>query len=337
MIPMPTPEQWQVIADLALIIVTAAALLALAGLPVMGVVGQTLSRLRQRSSYDKCARQLGTFAACLGWLLTIGGAVLFWWRQRPLLTALEVAGGDGVSPGLNWAGLQEVFLTSIAAQADVLVWLLLICGTLCISLYASLWRTLRNVPALHQTLALLGTAFCYAAVYGVMAIVAAEASFELGEAKAQSLRALFLPRETSPLWNGVSYLLPLTLTMAGGLGALWLVARRHRDDYGRDHYTQMLPWCAVWARNSWMVLWLLLVGFTGINLWYVALDVDMMPMEELIRHGARLLLWLIPGLLWTIVARSSMPMRHRFTLLLAVLLAMGFIVPVYMGLISDLS
>lgn len=330
---------WQLMADLALVVLTATALLAVAGLPVMAVAGQSLARMRQRSSYDKCGRQLATLAALLAWLLTVAGAGVVWLRLSPLVRAAEppLADGSTLTASLTpMTAVNHVLTTSPQAQADVLVWLALVCGTFFVSLYTFLWRTLRESPALHQALGLLGTVFCYAAVYGVMGVISADAAFELGEPKAESLRAIFMPTETSTLWNGLSYLLPLTLGMAGGLGALWLVVRRHRDDFGRDHYTQMLPWCAVWARNSWIVLWLMLVGFTGINLWHVSLDGEPMAFGELSRYGARLLLWLIPGLLWTIVVRSATPLRHKLTLLLAQLLAMGFEVPVYMGLISQL-
>lgn len=326
MIPATIP--WQLMADLALVVFTAMALLALSGLPVMAVTGQTLARLRQRTSYDKCARQLAALAALLGWILTLGGAVLAWLRLRPLLDSPETL---GASVSL----LGQTLPFTVRAQADMLVWLALACGTLFVSLHVVLWRSLRQSPALHQTLGLLGAIFCYAGIYGVMSVVSADAAFELGEPRAETLRGIFLPGEASTLWNGLSYLLPLTLVMAGGLGALWLVARRHRDDYGRDHYTQMLPWCAAWARNSWIVLWLLLVCFTAINVWHASVAGEPLPLVEMSRYGARLLLWLIPGLLWTIAVRSATPLRHKLTLLLALVLAAGFVVPVYMGLVSS--
>lgn len=337
MIPENIP--WQLMADLTLIVLTATALLALAGLPVMAVAGQTLARLRQRSSYDKCGRQLAVLAASLGWLLVFGGAYAAWVRLSPLmqrsagqLTETVDAATQATGPFISFFG--QTFAITAQAQADMLVWLVLVCGTFFVSMYVILWRTLRQSPALHQTLGLLGTIFCYTAIYGVMSVLCADAAFELGEAKPETLRSIFLPAETSTLWNGLSYLLPLTLSMAGGLGALWLVVRRHRDDYGRDYYTQMLPWCTLWARYSWIVLWMMLVGFTAINLWHISLDGEQMEFVELSRYGARLLLWLIPGLLWTIVARSKTPLRHKLTLLLALLLAMGFEIPVYMGLVT---
>ena len=330
---MPDAEQWRLMADLVLIICSSVALLALAGLPVMCLAGQNLARIRQRSSYDKCARQLAVCAMLLGWLLLVAGAVLVWLRVQPLLNTENPLGQDGVTAA---PGLAEQLLSTVQAQADVLTWLLLLCAVLLVSLYASLWRTLRESPTLHQVLGVLGTALCYWAVFAVMALVSADAAVELGEPLPSTLTAIFMPPQTSSLWNGVSYLLPLSLSMAGGLASWWLLLRRQRDDYGRDHYAQMLPWCAVWARNSWIVLWMLLVGLTGINLWYTALDNDIMPMSELIRPAARLLLWIIPGLLWTIVARSAAPLRHKFTLILAMILASAFVIPVYMGLISDI-
>lgn len=143
-----------------------------------------------------------------------------------------------------------------------------------------------------------------------------------------------VPREDAALWNALAYLPPLALAMSGGLGALWLVIRRNRDDYGRDHYMQMLPWCASWARNSWLVLWMLLAGFTGLNLWHVHLAEGRLYGRELIHGAVFLLLWIIPALLWTVVTRSLSPLRHKLTLLLAMVLAMFFVMAVYMGLIG---
>ena len=42
-----------------------------------------------------------------------------------------------------------------------------------------------------------------------------------------------------------------------------------------------------------------------------------------------MLVWLVPLILWTIVARSAAPMRHKFTLLVALIMAVAFMLPYY--------
>lgn len=315
--------QWQLMADMAGVLLSGLMLIALAGLPILAAAGELLSRIRQRSSYDKCARQLAALGMGIGWCVTLAGAGLFWWRLTLLGQGLTLPLPDNMPAELMTRG-----------QADLLVWVALAAGTLLLSLYFALWRTMRNLPVLHQTLGLLACILCYLALYGVMAITAADAAFDLGEPRPQSLGALFLPNEDAPIWNALAYLPPLTLAMAGALGALWLVVRRNRDDYGRDHYMQMLPWCALWARNSWMVLWLLLTAFTALNLWHMHLEDGVLSTRDLIDAGVQLLLWLIPGLLWTLVVRSANPLRHKLTLVLALVLSMFFVLAVYLGLVG---
>lgn len=313
--------QWQVALNLSGVVLTAVALLALAGLPVMAIAGENMARICQRSSYDKCGRQLACLATLLGWLLTLAGAAVFWLRFGPS-GVMAIADIAAPTPSLAHA------------QGAMLVWLTLLCGTFFASLHFALWRSLRAWPLLHQCMGLLAVLLCYVGLYGIMALVAADTATALGDSLPDSLAGIFLPEEESTLWNSLAYLPPLTLSMAGAVGALWLLLRRHRDDYGRDHYMQMVPWCAVWARNSWIVLWVLLAAFTALNLWYAQMDSGVLSYRELLDAGLYLLLWIIPALLWTIVCRSSSPLRHKLTLLLTLVLSMFFVAAVYLGLIG---
>lgn len=315
--------QWQFALDLTGVVLSGVIVTALAGLPVIAVVGELMTRLRQRSSYDKCARQLAALAMALGWLVTLSGAALFWWRLTLLGQGLQLPLPENLPPDILARG-----------QADMLTWVALAGGTFFLSLYFALWRTMRGLPILHQALGGLASIFCYLGVYGLMAVVAVDAAVDTGEAAPVTLKDIFLPGEDAPLWSSLAYLPPLALSLAGALGALWLVVRRNRDDYGRDHYMQMLPWCAVWARNAWMVLWLLVAAFTGLNLWHMHVAEGALPLREIINAAMLLLLWIIPGLLWTVAVRSVNPLRHKLTLLLALVLSMFFVLAVYFGLIG---
>lgn len=294
--------------DFMAVILPLTLLLALPGLCVMALLGEVLAVRRQRSSYDKAGRQLAMLGAVLGWLLTLGGAALLYRQQN----------------------VTDIY--PLCALGQLWSWLLVASGTLLVSLHFTLWRTLRAWPRLHRLLGLLAAIAAYLGAYLLLAVLVAQGQMDAGNPHIETLRELLIPNDDSLLWNAVYYLPALTIAMAGGLAPLWMLLRRKRDDYGRDHYNAMLPWAAAWARNAWLCLWIILLGCTAWAVLSEANEAITMPAQDIINHGIRLLLWLIPLLLWNIVARSAVPARHKFTLLLSQLLAMGFLVPFYMGL-----
>lgn len=316
-----TASQWIFFALFMGALLAITALLALAALPVMAAAAQTLARLHQRSSYDKCARQLIMLATGLGWILTLAYGGLIYW------TMLEIEGGPAAA--LNH---KDITIT-VRASADMLTWLALALGTLLISLHYTLWRTLRNYPALHQSIGLCGAILCYLALYGTVTVAASDAAVSMGEMRPLTLGEIFLPPENAEIWGILGYMPALSCAMAGALGALWLLVRRKHDDFGRDHYTQMLPWSTAWARNSWIVLWLMLGCFTAINIWHIHVNEAIRP-QDILNAAIQLLLWLIPALLWTIVVRSAHPLRHTLTLLLAFVLALVLMAGIYTGILG---
>ena len=55
--------------------------------------------------------------------------------------------------------------------------------------------------------------------------------------------------------------------------------------------------------------------------------------QDAIFQSLRVLLWLLPALLWTLVARSATPLRQKPALVIGLLLSMGFTLPYFMELI----
>lgn len=308
--------EWLWVAESGGIMALCTALPALAGLPVLCVVGEALAQARQRSSYDKCARQLAALAMTLAWPLTLGGLWPLWGR---------LSGGLPAVPGFS----ETTDAPALQAAASLLIWLTLACGALCLSLYRALWRAMRPYPAAHQALGLLAAALCYLALYGVMSMLSAGEAVARGESFPSTLAVLLFPGEQASLWDVLPFLPCLTLALAGSLGALWLLIRRHRDDYGRDHYAQMLPWCTLWAKWAWTALWLVLAYNVGLDIWSAHLTGGASKHVDIIRYAAYMALWSIPALLWTIVARSASPLRRKLTLVLALALAMFFVLEAY--------
>lgn len=278
---------------------------ALAGLPFMAVTAQVLGEIRQRSFYPKAARQLATLAVVQGVVCTIAGGLFLW---------LNLADTDSTE-------------YPMLMQGYVLWWAILATCTLCVSLYVILWKSLREWQLVHQCLGILGGSLGAISLYAGLNLVATEHSIVMGGLMGATMWELFVPQEFSSLWGILCFIPPLALSLSAGLGALWLLARRKSEDYGRDHYNTMLPWCAAWARNAWGIVWLLLLAFTVMDYLDAARSPEIITVQELGFQALYQLLWTAPALLWFIVARSKFPLRHSLTLVLAQCMSMGFIVP----------
>ncbi len=296
--------------DLASVVFPFAALLIVAGLPVLCVAGETLAVARHRSFYDKGSRQLAKLATGLAWLLLAAGSAMTYVRL----------------------GMPAAF--ALPPLPDLLCWGLLAAYTLCVTLYSALWRALRSWPLSHRILGGLSAATGFCAVYAALLIMEFDALATQDIPFSPSLPEMLLLSGTSSVWNALPYIPFLALSLAGGMGALWLIARRRRDDYGRDHYNIMVPWCARWARNTWCFTWLILLTCSAGNLYTVWQTQGQLAAQLYVETTVRLLFWLLPGLLWLPTLKSAIPLRHKLTLTLAFLLAMGFLVPLYMGVLD---
>ncbi len=293
--------------DVLSIVVPLAALFAFAGMGFISATARILSDTKGRSSFEKCARQLAFLGMMLGWILLVGGRV---W--------LHFTRGVYV-PG------------SVSAYFLEMSWLLLSLGVMLNSVYYTLWRVLRELPILHATIGMISAAQSSFAVVVVLGTARLLAAFAHPQAATPGLQNLLPDALSSPLWTVMGCTPPLLIAMPAAAGALWLPLRRTRDDFGRDHYNTMIPWCAAWARNAWTVLWLMLVAFTAVRIsqtW----GSGGFTLQDAVLESARLLLWLIPVLLWTLVRRSPVPLRHKPTLVVALLIVMSFMLPYYLDL-----
>ena len=291
-------------------------LLCLAGLPVLAAAGQGLAYSRGRSAYDKCARQLGHLGSLLGLIAVIAGGVALGMQYQSLL-ALDMK---------NFAE-RENFLQLLLAGG----WVCVALSTLLHCLYMGLWQSWRTTPRLHQLLAFLAALAAAMAAYAALLHLHARSAFPVASAPAD-LHALLMP-DAEHFWVAVSYVPFAALALAGGYGALWLLLRRIADDYGRDHYNLVIPWCAGWARNAWLLLWLLVAGRTGWRVFqlYEATG-GKLDWVQFLPDGAGLAVLLLPGLWWMGISHSATPLRAKIAASLAPLWATGCLLLLEMGL-----
>lgn len=301
----------QTILDGALVIIPLASLLAYCGIFFLSATAKIIAISRKRSAYDKCSRQSALLGLILGWSLLIGARVWLYYIRSDY-SPEELVG----------------FMLEMS-------WLLLSLGTLFSSIYYCFWRILKNMPVLHSTLGVIS------AVQNCIALVSILFTARLlsvpGAPKATdgilALPSLFPHALDSPLWSAACYTLPLIFAMAGAITCCWLVIRRKRDDFGRDYYSQMLAWCAAWARNGWALVWFLLLVSVGLRFW-LSIATGSFDNEECIFEACRLLFWLIPILLWTWVKVSRVPLRQSWAIFLGFIFACLFMLPYYLELTS---
>ncbi len=326
-----TTIDWQHTLHMSIILLSSLSFLAVSALPFMAIGGQTLSIMRQRTAYAKCAKQVTLLALILGWGITLASLWPLWLRISPsLLPLLPLTPEDGQAIDLK-AFLQPI-MSDVYLQAHIYVAALLLGASLCLTLFYALWKQWKMHRVAIQCLALIASCWYFMSLLGTLSILSADTAMEQGLKHGINLQRFFVPNFDSSYWNAAPYVLPLAFAMAGGLACLWLMIRRQRDDFGRDYYAQMLPWCASWARNAWLIFWILLLVTTSIQWMSLVQQDNYLSSPEFIRSVAFLLLWLIPGILWTIAMRSEHPLRHKATLFLAFLFGMMSIVPIYMSI-----
>ena len=295
--------------DMGSIIVPFALLYAYFGLTFIAICGEIIALRRKRSAYNKCARQLACLSMLLGWLMLLGGRL---W----LIMALD--GFDSYS---------------IIVLLSEVTWMMFGFAAIVSCCYFMLWKFLANYPVLHIVLGAIAFLQGLMTCVGVMAVTRLYNALSLPEASSITIPQLFTPQFGQAYLSALCYTLPLIFALAGGFGAVWLLLRRKADDFGRDYYNTMVPWCTRWARNAWALLWLLLVASSGLEIWQTWQTTGVFMQQDAIFQSLRVLLWLVPALLWTLVARSATPLRQKPALVIGLLLSMGFTLPYFMELI----
>lgn len=293
--------------DALVIMAPLASLIAYAGIFFLSATARIIAVSRKRSAYNKCSMQLAKLGLILGWTLLVASRVWLYYTQ-----ADREAGG------------MPSFLMEMS-------WLLFSMGVLLGSIFYSLRNSLKNMPILHVTIGMIAAVQNCVALVAVLFTLRISSAVLSPEAASLALPDLFPSSWDDPLWSALCYTLPLVLAMPGAIAACWLIARRKSDDYGRDYYAAMIPWCAAWARNAWIVLWLLLLVSTGLQIWK-GMQAGVFNAQDAMIDNARILVWLLPPVFWTIVKRSAIPVRHSWLLFLAFILAGLFMIPYYLQL-----
>lgn len=296
---MPTlpPGFWEAWGQLALFAVPVCLYFAAVVLPFVVLYGLIRAHYGRRSLFERTSRQQARFANILNWLFVACGV------------------GVAVSGIIPYASLHPLYRVGLLVAAG-----LLLTAALLWTVVVAAWKPLRQHPVLHGLLTFV-TGSCLAGlpVIGLVLGRVAMQGTELPQQNdVQAFVDLLLPGAKDPFWLYFGLIHFLEVASAGALGLCWLLIRRRADDFGRDYYTFAARWCGEWAAwGGWIAL--LLAGGLCVLLRMQGL----LPLE---REGVPLIVGslfaslLIPSIVWTVIARSSTPMRHKIGMVVSVIL-----------------
>ncbi len=165
------------ICDALCIIVPLSALTAFAGLDFMSAVAKILAVVRNRSTFDKCARQLAFLCVVLGWILLVGSRVWLY-LDHPAKDPNTV----------------DYYIIEIG-------WILLSIGVLLASVYCVLWKVLRNLPILHTTIGMISAVQCVISTVAILAAIRVINAIHSSNAPNLSIPDIFPATWPSPVRN----------------------------------------------------------------------------------------------------------------------------------------
>ena len=292
-LPPGLVEAWM---QLMLFAVPVCLYFAAAVLPFVVLFGLVRAHFGRRSLLERCSRQQARFGVFLNWLFVLCAAGV-WFAK--------------IVPFEDWQPLYRVGLYLAAG--------LLGAGTLLSTVTVAAWKPLRKVPVLHGILVFL-SGICLAAIPAIGLLLGRAL---LGEAALpenadfSGVASLLLPSIADPFWAYAGLIHFLEIATAGALGLCWLLVRRGIDDFGRDYYVFAANRCGSWAAWGGWIAFLMAGVFCAMLRWQELLSFENPTI--LLFVGVQFAALAAASVLWTVVARSVTPMRHKIGMVMAVL------------------
>lgn len=283
----------------------------ISGLAVFGgslfpaLAGQFRYQKSKLSVFAKGARQLALLGLIFGWLLLV---------------------------------CLRVWLYRFPSAHFEFCWLGMVVAVLLQSIHFAYWKKLaKNFVVLHKLILLFNALLAMSTA--TLAILLLRIQIQALFPDSFPVWGVMQPLRAANLWPfydmtfwGASAALSILLIWAAptAWASLCLPLYRKYQDFGRDHYRTMVSWCALWARNTWLALWLAQAVLVLAGIWLqwqthtalVTLDTEL---PRLLSMAIWQLVWLLPVLLWHVVQKKEQPLRHKGLLFFALLACVSFI------------
>ena len=276
--------------------------LAFAGVGAMLIAGRTLAKKRKRTSYDKCALQIGYIALFLGMPLAVGLKIYLYHENGSLYPT----------------NLQGYFFEAL--------WFTMALIVLYNFLYVCIWKLINKKTWLQN---IFGSICLLQGIISTIIILFISKmlhhpEIDLANQATTNFLLTLIPQPLSPNFQALVCLIPLFFAIPAVIGNIGLLLLRNINDYGRDHYNIAIAWCTNWVKKFGILLCLAILTIAGINIWqaFEAQTLDYLSyLDETIFLG----LWLIVTLTMGLIGHSQIPLRHKFSMLFADILAIASI------------
>lgn len=286
--------------------------LAAGGVPLLALAAERLAIRQRRVFLDKFGSQLSAMGVVLG-LSTLPFVGWIWfmgWAGGWLRLYLKEPGMPLPEFSLLMAGAGRL----LAAGVFLLALMLLV-------LYKATWKSLRTRKTVHSLLGLLAVVSSLAALFLTLAVKRMVMLHPGVPLAVQDMKTIFISLGehgfNSPFWPLLGEAVGFCLAASAGLGLVYLILRRTKDDFGRDYYNYCLRHCASWAMAGGLVC-LVMGGWLAALLHPQAFRLELAePKVYLFLTGLFCLLLACAS--WGLVRDSETPLRHKPAIVLGAL------------------
>lgn len=276
--------------------------LAFAGVGGMLLAGRVLAKKRKRSSYDKCAQQIGFIALLLGLPLVIGTKIYLYMETGSLYPTQ----------------LQDYFLEA--------AWFMSALTVFYIFLYINIWKLVNKKTWLQNIFGTICTLQGFIGTITILVIykILESQNTDFTYQSTVNFILTLIPKPLSAEFTADICLIPIFFLLPAVFGNLGLLCLRHINDYGRDHYNIAIAWCTNWIKTFGSLLFLIVLTISGINIW-LQFESETFDYFIWLDTGIFLFIWFIIVLIMTLIGRSQIPLRHKFSMVFADILAIASI------------
>jgi len=270
-------------------------LLAAAGLPLASAALLFSPPKRVKVFRDKFGQQTATLCLLAGFtaLVCLGGTGVLLARTSPAIASFWFAWPLPLAP--LTAGLA---LTGLLALV-----------------YRAVWQALKHKRPVHAAIGVAATLAAWAQGYLFVSFFRHFATIVSAPAEDP---ALFAAPSGSLTWMLLPLACCLTLALAGAIAGLYLIARRNKDDFGRDYYNYALKLACKWALFASLPS-LALHSWFIIQIWPAARELPIASLLLWSENAASVCL-VLACLLWAVVLKAKNPLRLKFLCLCAAIL-----------------
>lgn len=286
-------------------------ILAAGGAPFLALAGERLAVARRRVFLDKLGGQLAAMAGILGlctlpfslgvWLMGWAGNWLTLYLKDPDLPLPEFS--------LALAGPVSLLAAGMYALALVLV-----------IVYWLSWKSMRKSKGAHSLLGVLAVAACGAAVLVLVAVKHGSMQQPGAVLADQPLTWLVESVTTASVLLDLIPLavavLSLCVASGAGVGLLYLLLRRNKEDFGRDYYSFAFKTCAAWAVAAGSLA-LFACGWMAFNLFPQLGSLQLqhlglqLQQQNVFFYLIGLLCLVLACVSWCVVQASPTPLRQK--------------------------